>query len=529
MCLYHVRVRDLYHSHKVDNIFPCGKCPACLQAKANKRALRISNHHPDGFTAYFVTLHYFNFAVPYFRLSDLHHAVYLGYLEYGRLYDPLTDPAFCSIPIYRDSCLTGGKRSILSYQPSTILNPNYEIHQYLCHAHTTKSNGIMPFGLSGLRTKLPDGSFSFDSDKISCSYTPDFQNFIKRLRKNLLLEKARKIKARLSPVDKKHFRLSSVPPVPLSYYYAPEYGPTTQRFHIHAIIWLPSHYTEAQVKHHICKAWPYGSRSRTRNYVQVARNPESYVSSYVNKPADVSSFLVDLFPLRPSHSLDFGMDKDAFTFDSIVQNFLSSRCVTYTTKVFNESSATSSDGTFLLPKYVTYRYFPKFKGYNRCSSSTVRSVLLNASQYLNLSVTPSQYTESGEPLYNSMIRDVYGKPVPFSKSEASYTINFLNRALNRALSYGFTPDEYATLFISFHIATSSYLYRNDVSQYGNTSFYNISDVLSGHVDNSAVHSFLVANPDFDPDPNTFLQNVALDNRLRDKYYKNQKHRKLNTL
>ncbi|WGL30889.1 replication initiator protein [Dipodfec virus UOA04_Rod_468] len=529
MCLYHIHVKDRYHLHKVDNIFPCGKCPACLQAKANKRALRISCHHPEGFTPYFVTLHYFNYAVPYFRLSDLRKAIYLGWLEYGSNYNPLIDPPFCSVPIYRDSRLLGGRRSVLSYSENTVLTI-HDIYQYLTDAHTSlESNGLMPFGLSGLCTRHRNCSPTFDSDKISCAYTPDFQNFIKRLRKNLLLEKARKIKASLPNEAKKLFRLSSVSPVPLSYYYAPEYGPTTQRFHIHAIIWMPSSYTEKQVQYHICKAWPLGSRARTKKYVQVARNPESYVSSYVNKPLDVSAFLVDLFPLRPSHSLDFGMDKTAFCFDSIVENFLSSRCVTYTTSVFNETTQSTDVGTFILPKYVTHKYFPKFKGYNRCSSSTLRSVILNASQYLTLSSSPSEYTESGEPLYNSLIIDVYGNPVPFSKTEASYTISLINRALSRGLSYGFSPDEFVTLWLSFHTAVSSYIYYNDVSTYGNSSFYNIIDVLSGYVDNSAIHSFLLDNPSFDYNPNNLIQNLTRDNLLRAKYMKNQKHRKLNTL
>ena len=54
----------------------CGKCPACLQRKANARAMRIRNHN-DGKLCLFITCTYDNRFVPYVKVDDLFPSSYL--------------------------------------------------------------------------------------------------------------------------------------------------------------------------------------------------------------------------------------------------------------------------------------------------------------------------------------------------------------------------------------------------------------------------------------------------------------------
>ena len=49
----------------------CGKCPACLQERANKRAQRIRNNVSSGTIALFCTFTYSNNYVPYVKRSEL--------------------------------------------------------------------------------------------------------------------------------------------------------------------------------------------------------------------------------------------------------------------------------------------------------------------------------------------------------------------------------------------------------------------------------------------------------------------------
>ena len=52
-------------------LVPCGKCEACQQDKANKRAQRIRNNVQDGMLTLFATFTYANDYLPYILRSDL--------------------------------------------------------------------------------------------------------------------------------------------------------------------------------------------------------------------------------------------------------------------------------------------------------------------------------------------------------------------------------------------------------------------------------------------------------------------------
>ena len=96
MCVNKVFVGELINgirSKSRGNYFPCGQCPACQQARANRRAVRIRNHHPQGFIAYFVTLTYNNDYIPYVSKADIIDI-------YNKLRTTDCDGAL--IPVYRD-------------------------------------------------------------------------------------------------------------------------------------------------------------------------------------------------------------------------------------------------------------------------------------------------------------------------------------------------------------------------------------------------------------------------------------------
>ena len=68
MCDYAKYVYNKYIRKSL--LVECGKCPACLQRKANARAMRIRNHN-DGRLCLFLTCTYDNRFVPYVNVDDL--------------------------------------------------------------------------------------------------------------------------------------------------------------------------------------------------------------------------------------------------------------------------------------------------------------------------------------------------------------------------------------------------------------------------------------------------------------------------
>lgn len=488
MCRYKVSVSDLLH-RGIHNFYNCGHCKSCLASKANRRSSRIRNHHPNGYTCYFITLSYSDKYVPYVLKSDLCSA--LEFLHGDEVFD---------IPIYRD----------FDVITNSAFKSPYKLYHPIDTVTLTKYCSNEDFKtLSGLHRPHPKYRHKFyvDDSRISVCYTPDFQKFINRFRQSLF----RRFKKR----------------VEVSYYYAPEYGPTSQRFHIHLLLWLPSYITESSVRSFVVKTWPYADSKRTSMFCEVARNPARYVSQYVNSGSDVSNFLLTHFPLRPSHSLGFGFDNKFFSLSNLLSQWQRRNSYKYPIVRYNANGSPISDNAFY-PSHVIYRYFPKIKGFYRCSRTSLLHAYQDPEKYLSLSPYPCGLTDSGDILYMSNLVDIFGHPIPMT---LDYRDSFIKRLYNTYHLY-YEPLNISyldyTLFVYHYLVgrANSFLKdaasSNDLLIYSQ-SFYNPLDVL-----NSDISNHLVTNH-IELDSNKYPLVVEDSLELEEQYDNNIKQRKINSL
>lgn len=473
MCVNKVYVKDRYRLGNVGQYYNCGRCPACRQASANRRARRIVHHKDVTKCAYFITLTFDPEHIPYFRLSHLRQI---------------------------NECLLKGSSS----ECLPIYFKNKAVDSFILTESLTECD------LQSFRGVNVDKSY--DPDKISIAYNPVVQKFFKRLRSRLQYDFP----------DKE---------VRLSYYYAPEYGPTSQRFHIHLLIWFPAFLSEVQVKDYVCKAWPFARRDLTASYVEIARSAARYVASYINCSADVSPALLKLFPLRPSHSLYFGFGEELFSLQNILDTY------DYTGDFMYDTNRITSSGQFQsvslrFPSYCFYRYFPKCKGFNRLSYPTLLRIYLFPKQYFRQSKKVDFYTDAGNPQYSSNIVDVYGVRLTFGEKESYY---FANRLINtyerywRNLIYSYTDFVYKCLDVLSSLA--SVTYKSQFDSISGTQllqcFFNIDEFKEDLPPSLSNIASCLSYIEYDC--NKFESEIGLTREYALQYLNNIKTRKINHL
>lgn len=334
MCTNH---RLVHTSSGKDLYLPCGVCPACQQAAANKRQARIKNHCADkDYFSVFFTLTYSNNFLPFVRLSDR--------CRFAEFYDK--DDDLYKVPVYRRYTLTNGIsgksrfiRSTSSIGTFSLQNSPYYVECY----HSDY----------GLRS--PVGFPDYDS--IGICYTPDFTNFIKRLQQNLLY-------------------YYGIQPQEFSYFRCSEYGPTTLRPHFHGLLFFPKSYKTmfGSIRRAIVASWPYASVSRTRRYVEKAIDPSGYISSYVNRGSSFPD-LFKILSIRPktSSSQNFGFGNVQFSLASVLKG-LHTDSLRYSCSSIDKNKVPVTL-VLPLPKYVLHRYFPYIKGLSRLNDSQVRDFI----------------------------------------------------------------------------------------------------------------------------------------------------------
>lgn len=301
MCTHTRLIKNRYTGQVVR--VACGKCRACQQERANRRALRIKNNVRNGEICLFVTLTYANEFVPYVdRYELLLYHEYLTIWRDGRA-RRLRDGSF--------------KREYFSHQLAYV-KPDYDRLDF------------DPMKCRDLKNY---------PNKVGVLYYKDLQDFIKRLRVNL-------------------FRHENVE-IPLSYFACGEYGGSYKRPHFHLLLFVPSSY-EAQVRSAICESWPFDSEYVKRKSIEVARDAASYVASYVNCGTSVSTlFKTSVFRQKHSYSKSFGTSLQSFSLSEILAS-ADRGSMSYRREVSKDGYKTVLD--FPVPKYVINRYFPQFKG-----------------------------------------------------------------------------------------------------------------------------------------------------------------------
>lgn len=451
---------------------------------------RINSHKPKDKTCYFITLHYYNDCIPYVRRDDL---LRLSSLHSQGLVESYT------IPVYRDSYIQRG------------FGTSFRVRR-------TKQIGILEDvdptlniqSLPGIKYNANKSNEYVDYSKVSISFVADWQQFVKRLRVNL----------------QRAFQKV----VPIDFFYAPEYGPTTQRFHSHCLIWFPSSLSIGAVKYHILKAWPFCDKSLLYKYIQVARCAAHYVSSYVNCGPDVSPSLLQLAPLKPTHSLGLGFENDVFGFSDFVEKFRQFRCVTFDS-ICLDSNGVPQRNTVLYPQYVLYRFLPRIKGYGRLSYASLRNFYLNVEKHCR-PLRLCNHTVSGIPLYQIDLYDVYGIPIEMTLQEIRGFRKRFEKFLERFSDLGLDRSQAFELLYDYYCCRSSYIYKSMFDLTSNNVldnvliYFNLPDVVNG-----------LPAPTVEP----YLDDVSLEigcnalkfvfdksNQLAAKYYENIKYRKLNS-
>lgn len=511
MCVNKISVLDLLHGCR--QYFACGRCASCRQAAADRRSRKIRAHHKSGMFCYFITLTYFNGAQPYIKISDLNDI----YDEYCLGYN--TSDNF-RLPIYRDISIikTGRKeKGVYKKTPCSILNfkelPYTSLKLDLDPVQNRLNFEALLDSFQPIRYFINKKAY-YDFDKISIAYHADAKNFFKRLRQNLF----------------RHYKKR----IPLEYFYSPEYGPTTQRFHIHALVWLPTYISTSEVKNFIAEAWPFASTYRTRKYVQNAKDPANYLSAYVNSSSNVSEFLTENFKLRTSHSLDFGFNDELFGFQKVYEN-VRKGCFTYV-GVITAKNGSPTLANLPYPRYILHKYFPIFKGFGRLTKSTIINILEDPAKYFALTPTPTRIREDGTSYYQSNIIDSIGFSVTFTRYEAKHAICCIERSYKYYfLPLGISRIDFAEQVYACWNDYFTFLYINSLQ--GKTpfeqarTFYNLSDLVSStyRVRNLSLSPIVENLTDSELDCNKFPEEIYYTQQKIEKFNRNIKQRKINQL
>ena len=293
----------------------CGKCPSCLQKKANKRTMRINSAIYQGYVTLFVTLTYRNINIPYIRKDEIKENS-----PYINIYRD------CSVRRVR---IKGDYSMAYKYYRQTELVSKVDCFQ---HRFFPDSKDV---------SCLPKLQGQSDCNKVGVLFFKDVQDFEKRLRINL---------ARRYQITK-----------PLFSFKCSELGPSTHRPHFHLLISVPSEYL-AQCQSAIIEAWPFDSRIKSAKSIQIARNASSYVSSYINRGSDFPRFFEHkVFCPKHSFSKGYGTTSDAYSLENILTAYRRGD-ITFDPNYFGHKT---DKRDVLFPQYACNKYFRKCFGYSR--------------------------------------------------------------------------------------------------------------------------------------------------------------------
>lgn len=309
----------------------CGHCPSCQQIKAQRITQRIRDTKADYLIPLFVTLTYAPAYLPYIVREEI--SVKQPFLN-----------------IYRDATCRYVRVSNRRTKYGLSLHRSFKTVVLDSVSVDYLSRGAFSqFDLGAVLSNMQSAKGSNDNC-YGVIYYKDLQDFFKRLKIDLL---------RNYGYDTSHDYIS---------FQCAEYGPSTFRPHFHFLLWCPLRFEEA-VRRSICKNWPFADRSRTAEYIEIARDAASYVSSYCNRPADFPSFLAQR-PFRPRHSFSkmLGFNNDLFSL-STVNKMVERGSFEIHREIVDESGCKLAVAVSL-PKYVINRYYPKIKGFANLYANT---------------------------------------------------------------------------------------------------------------------------------------------------------------
>lgn len=338
MCVNQRWIRNRYTGKEV--LVKCGHCKACLQDKANRRAIRIENTSSDELQSFMVNLDYSNDCVPYIKRDD--------FFNNFALFEP-------RLRVYRDNFTKivpcnnefGYERKLI---PNRFCGA---IDLFWLDQFNDVKNNRSTMTLPDLKyNPVKHDMFG----KIGVCYYPDFQKFVKRLRKEFT-------------------KINNGKPVALKYFVCSEYGGRTLRPHFHAVFFVPRRFAK-YLYPFVLKCWSFcdWSERRKRKAVLTGRKGLAhYVSTYVNGLSAVPKvFKKSPFTLVWHYSHDFGMGAD-FCKPKAIQEMYDRRDFRVSKQVIRNGSVATVHVP--LPAYILGRYFPKFKGYRVLSFDSLFQLL----------------------------------------------------------------------------------------------------------------------------------------------------------
>lgn len=436
----------------------CGKCEACQQEKASLRSQRIRNNASFGTLQLFITLTYTNDFVPYVLRSELKS-------------DSL------DVNVYRNSDV----RYVFSRQNGLKKKKTLEISivDKVYIPNEIRSDASL-MGLVPLQKQ--------SKDKIGVCLYSDFQKFVKRLRQILI----------------RKYHVTSR----FSYFVCSEYGSITKRPHFHADLSIPSSY-EAEFRQAILEAWPYADTSRTARYIEIARDVACYVSSYVNGSSDIPECFKGTFDQKHHYSQHYGVGLDCFGLPALLEKIKSRDLHYYTRKEFD---GTSEFNDVPYPAYVVNRFFPKFKGFSWCSSSSLFNIAREPENVCR------ELSKIENPLYHYNSDETYKIYVRL-KNAQDYFVN----------TTGLSAYDFALYYVDvWKLFTSQNLIDSHkdieyVEQYADY-YDNGNDLYNGLVSAPTIPQKVFEK--IQVDPNKRVDVLSRDSSLRSLYHRLSKQKKV---
>ena len=532
MCTNQREIVNKYTGHKL--FVKCGRCPSCLQEKAAHRVSRIKAQDSPLTDTIMCTLTYRRNDCPYVFREDAYkfaNGEFRDYIYYSNIDEykegkPCVHCEIVDLPlnVYRDN----------NYR-KIRLSADYHIGyknigaKCLCQIepiYTTKFKYIN--GRIEKTKVIKNVSFKYNKDlshchgKIGVAYYPDVQDFIERLRINL----------------KRNYGFTEN----FKVYCCSEFGSRSLRPHFHLLFWIPKGTFEA-FRAAINASWPFSDISHFDRAVEKAFRASSYVATYVNMPSDFPEFLKVYFKPKHSYSKDFGVNLDCFSLDSLLKKYYRGT-LSYFKQITCEGIPKITECP--IPKYIVYRYFPIFKGYNRLAPSSTCDIMQRIGELsfderkIPLISNKSDWRVS---LSDRQYFDRLTFPVCYS-DEDLYKINVrLNNAYKRFLEnspqvVGFSFADYCRLHLSMWSCFKSTLLRLHLSNDDiplNEKYDNLEEIKCVYDEKvkNGVSAFLPIGFSRDmlvvTDPNMFTSVQFTSRRFADSYHDNIKHRNVSNL
>lgn len=470
---------------------PCGKCEACRQQKAEKQASRIRSHHPEGFVPLFIHLTYLNECCPYILKSELmKHPSYANvYRDYDRRYVP------------------EGKHQVLKYFRMT--EPLGQVEFLDKEGYTTLSADKIFNAPTLTPTLHPRPTTLPTDDKIGVIWYNDVQNFFKKFKINM----------------KRLFNFSEKYDYKIHFYSCSEYGEERYRPHFHLLVWCKRKDIK-KFERAVLKSWTFAYYYITKRRLEIAIDAASYVASYINKSASFPPIFEE-HSIKQKHSFSqgFGCALDSFSLDKVLESVRRGQLV-YNRRLTIEGHPASM--SFVYPKYVISRYFPKFKGYMRLSNGSLHWIFNNDTQLQSDSLEGIR-NEISEKL-KIACREI-DSLILFKEDIHDIVVSLTNKALLCGYS---TMRDYIHAFTSVWNCYASTLYRyslEPLSVSEQWQYYdNIGDYLEGSVSSISLDQLMFNMPKdfhYETDLNKFYDNVREHSRLERKYFDRLVQRSVN--